>query len=155
MRDNLSIEATDGVSFRYWVDRNRKYMDVIEPLKKMGVNVFLITHLKPGETPADDDIPVWQKKTPDMLFQKIHCFKIVDTDDEGNTVIELKATIKKCKTNLLLEEKTYTVAKVIQRIDGTSEEEWRGFQFKIDGDEQKRRTVVYQRNKKGEWIKNE
>lgn len=153
MREDLSIDATDGVSYRYWVNRNTKYLKVLEPLKQVGVDVYLITHLKPGETPADDDKPVWQKKTPDMLFQKIHCFKDIEVDEDGNSMTKLKATVKKCKTNLSLEEKTFTLAEVTHKKDESSEERWYGFQFRTEGEKESKRTVVYQRGEDGVWMK--
>jgi len=74
MRDAVGKGVEDGVDYRYWKIRNQKYHDVLEQLKLLDVDRYFITHMKKFET-DDDWIPDWEKKTPDIMFQKLLCLE--------------------------------------------------------------------------------
>jgi len=51
---------------------------------------------------------------------------------DGDKVTYLKAKIEKCKTNLALEGRIYTIAEIWHKADGQSEAKWHGFYFNKD-----------------------
>jgi hypothetical protein len=130
MRDEIGKGVDEGIDYRYWKLRNRKYQDVIEQIKLMDIDRYFITHLKKTDE-VDEWIPDWEKKTGDMVFQKIKCFRETSVKD-GNKIVKLKATIDKSKTNVALEGKEYVIAEVIQKADGSVEARWNGLRLGKD-----------------------
>lgn len=132
MREDANKSVADGVDYRYWKLRNQAYGDVMEQIKLLDIDRYFITHLKDkGNTDASGNTiwePDWEKKTPDMMFQKVRCFRQVKTED-GDKVVYMKATIEKCKTNLALEGKTYTIAETRQYANGDVQAKWYGMYF--------------------------
>jgi len=130
MRDEIGKGVDEGVNFRYWKIRNQAYGDIMEQIKLLDVDRYFITHFKSDYT-TGESIPDWEKKTPDMMFQKVRCFR--DTQVEGDKrVVCLKAEVEKCKTNIALEGKVYTVAKIEQTPNGKTEAKWHGLYFNKD-----------------------
>jgi hypothetical protein len=130
MRDDLNKSVMEGVDYRYWKIRSQKYHDILERVKLMDVDRYFITHLK-KDFDTDEWNPDWEKKTPDMMFQKVKCYreqKVV----EGNKIVYLKAVIEKCKTNLALEGKVFTVSETMQTPDGKATAKWYGLKFTTD-----------------------
>lgn len=130
MRDDLNKTVVDGVDYRYWKLRSQKYLDVLEQVKLMDVDRYFITHLK-KDYETDNWNPDWEKKTPDMMFQKVRCFreqKII----EGDKIVYLKAEIEKCKTNIAMEGKIFTIAETRQSPDGKASAKWHGLYFNKD-----------------------
>jgi hypothetical protein len=130
MRDDLNKSVMEGVDYRYWKIRSQKYHDILEQVKLMDVDRYFITHLK-KDFDTDEWNPDWEKKTPDMMFQKVKCYreqKVV----EGNKIVYLKAVIEKCKTNLALEGKVFTVSETMQTPDGKATAKWYGLKFTTD-----------------------
>ena len=126
MRDVIGKSVEDGIDYRYWKMRNQKYNDIMEQIKLLDVDRFFITHYK--KDGDENFVPDWEKKTPDMMFQKLRCYreqKMVD----GNKIIYLKAEIEKCKTNLGLEGKVFTVAETIHYSNGNASAKWLGLIF--------------------------
>lgn len=132
MRETVNKTVVDGVDFRYWKIRSQKYHDVIEQIKLMDVDRYFITHLKKSYEEGDDNYyPDWEKKTPDMMFQKVRCYRETKTID-GEKIVYLKAEIEKCKTNLALEGDIYTIAEIKKGIDGKTTATWYGMYFNKD-----------------------
>ncbi|MFW6246657.1 MAG: hypothetical protein ACOC22_00580 [bacterium] len=129
MRKKFGLEITDGAKFLYWNDRNIKYSSVIEQIKLMDVDRYYITHMKKDEN--GNMIPDWEKKTPDMMFQRVRCFREVKVEG-GEKVTYMKAEIDKCKTNLALEGQIYTIAETRQKVDGETVSKWYGLKFTKD-----------------------
>ncbi len=132
MREIVGKGVEDGVDYRYWKMRNQKYHDILEQVKLMDVDRYFITHLKIVETNTGDEyVPDWEKKTPDMMFQKVRCFREQVVED-GEKVVRLKAEIEKCKTNLSFEGSVFTIAEIIKKEDGTVSATWKGLYFNRD-----------------------
>lgn len=129
MREDVGKKADDGIDFRYWKIRNQKYHDIMEQIKMLDVDRFFITHLK--KTEDDEWIPDWEKKTPDMMFQRVKCFRETKVEGEEK-VVYLKAEIEKCKTNIELEGKTFIISESRQKADGSSTAIWHGLYFNRD-----------------------
>ena len=130
MREDINKTVIEGVDYRYWKIRSQKYLDILEQVKLMDIDRYFITHLK-KEHETDKWVPDWEKKTPDMMFQKVHCFreqKIID----GNKIVYLKAEIEKCKTNIAFEGKIFTVSETIQESNGKATFKWYGLRFTSD-----------------------
>lgn len=141
MRDDIGKSVTEGVDYRYWKLRSQKYLDVLEQVKLMDIDRYFITHLK-KDYETDQWNPDWEKKTPDMMFQKVRCFreqKVI----EGNKVIYLKAEVEKCKTNIAMEGKIFTISETIQSPDGKATAKWYGMYFNKDN------TIVQKEIKNG------
>jgi hypothetical protein len=138
MREDLNKEVTDGINYLYWKLRNQKYHDVLEQIKLMDVDRFFITHLKKDEEKdkAGNVLnsswnPDWEKKTGDMVYQKLLCFKEIKIID-GNKVVQMKAKIEKCKTNLAFEGREFIIAETIIEKDGGVKAKWNGLYFNKD-----------------------
>lgn len=129
MREELNKDVTSGIDYRYWKNRNKKYMDILEQIKLMDLDRFFITHMKHDED--GNMIPDWQKKTPDMLYQRVRCFREIKEDKSGGRTVYLKAEIEKSKTNIALEGKIYTVAEIRHDKNGTTAK-WNGLRFSKD-----------------------
>jgi hypothetical protein len=129
MREEIGKDITEGVNYLYWKMRNQKYNDVMEQIKLMDVDRYFITHIKKDD--QGESFPDWEKKTSDIVFQKVRCFRESSVEN-GDKIVYLKAEIEKCKTNLLLEGKVYTVSETIQHADGTSTARWYGLNFGRD-----------------------
>lgn len=123
LRKDLNKEVTDGFNQMLWANRSKNYHDVLEQIKLMDIDRYFITHEKKDE--FGEPIPDWEKKTPDMMFQRIRCIKVI-TNKNGSKVIQTKAIIEKCKNNLSLEGKEFITSETIQKSDGTSEAKWFG-----------------------------
>jgi len=133
MRDDIGKNITDGVNFMYWKLRNQKYHDIMEQIKLLDVDRFFITHMKKANAEGEETNwqPDWEKKTPDMLFQKVRCYR--ETSVEGNVkIVSLKAEVEKSKTNITLEGTTYTIAEIRNEKDKPPVAKWYGLRFKPD-----------------------
>lgn len=130
MREDINKDVTDGFNRIYWKLRNQKYGDVLEQIKSLDVARFFITHLKKDEK-SDTVVPDWEKKTGDMLFQRVRCFRETKVEN-GDKVIYLKAEIEKSKTNLALEGKIYTISETRHSTDGKVTAKWHGMRFLPD-----------------------
>lgn len=133
MRDDIGKTVTDGVNFMYWKLRNQKYHDIMEQIKLLDVDRFFITHLKKinAEGEPTEWSPDWEKKTPDMVFQKVRCYR--DTKVEGNVkTVYLKAEIEKSKTNIALEGAVYVVAEIKSEKGKEPVAKWYGLKFEAD-----------------------
>ena len=130
MRESVDKTVVDGIDYRYWKLRNQANTDILEQIKLLDVDRFFITHYKKDHD-TDKWVPDWEKKTPDMMFQKVRCFreqKVID----GDKVILLKVEIEKCKTNLALEGRVFTISETIQKADGSATAKWNGLIFNKD-----------------------
>lgn len=130
MRDEVGKGVEDGVDYRYWKIRNQKYHDIMEQLKLLDVDRFFITHLKKTDEEGTWG-PDWEKKTPDMMFQKLKCYRETKVEN-GDKVVYLMAEVEKCKTNLALEGKAFTVAEIRKKADGKTVAKWNGLYFNRD-----------------------
>ena len=137
MRDDVGKGVADGIDHRYWKIRNQAYSDIMEQIKLLDVDRYFITHLKEkkvkdgaGNMISDGWIPDWEKHTPDLMFQRVKCFKETMIED-GVKIVYIRAEIEKCKTNLAMEGEIFDVA-VIKRSEGKTMPVWNGLFFNRD-----------------------
>lgn len=100
MRLDKNIDADGGVMLRYWLVRNKIFIELLEQLKSIPISSFFIAHedfilktkdelLKSGEKNS-----AVKEKTNALCHQKVFCKRI---DDKVNKQIRFKATVMKSK----------------------------------------------------------
>ena len=112
MRIDKSIAPDGGVQLRYWIQRNKTFIEFLEAVKSVtGVDKFFIGH---EDFIVGDEAASVKVKTNQMIHQRIICKKIkeqgADKKPTGN--ILYTATIDKSKYNLKKQGKEYTFATV-------------------------------------------
>jgi len=137
-KEDANVGVADDMKWKYWGERNRKFTDVLEVLKGIPVDLYVIAHAKMDDE-AGEAVPNWlhtnTAKTEDMFSQIIKCDKEVIADFATKETT-MKATIVKCRTNLGLEGKVYTVAKVLHDAEDKTTTIWKGLQMRqeeVDG----------------------
>lgn len=102
---NIAVDGT--VKYRYWMNRNKKFLETCELIKSIPVmDKFYIAHEDFIVEPDAENKAV-RLKLNRLIHQRIICRKIEDTDS-----ITFKAKIDKSKYDLTLEGKEHTFAKV-------------------------------------------
>ena len=121
--EDLEVDPNVQIKDQWqWSKRNRRYLTVVQLIKRFKCDSFFTTHLKElkeyraGQLITKDRVPNWQEQTPGIMFQKV---RLVRTSSEGIT--KFKAMVEKSKGALELEGKEYTVATVSQ-----GKTEWKG-----------------------------
>ena len=135
MRKALNKEPTDSIMPMFWGARTKLYNSVLEIIKHINVDRYLITHDKKDE---DRDakgnvinskwIPDWEKKTADKLEQ---IFKINKTTQvvNGDTIVKQIAYVEKFKDNILMVGRNFPISEVIHKKDGTTTSKWFGLRI--------------------------
>ena len=114
MRLEKALTPDGGVSTRYWLIRNKMFLETLELYKSLPFDKYFIFHedfipnLSTGDKMASVKI-----QTNQMMFQKIHTERF----DEG-TVVRYKATIDKSKFDITQEGKRVIFGEV-NKEDGT------------------------------------
>lgn len=106
---NIAVDGT--VKYRYWMNRNKKFLETCELIKSIPIiDKFYIAHEDFIVEPGAENKAV-RLKLNRLIHQRIICRKIVDGSD-----ILFKAKIDKSKYDLRLEGKEYKFAKVSGEI---------------------------------------
>ena len=106
MRLEKNIAADGGVSTRYWLRRNRIFLELLEQIKSIPISKFFIGH---ENFVLKDNVESSKviEKTNAMMHHKIRCIK---SNNPGN--VTFKAIIDKSKYNIQQEGKEIEFAKV-------------------------------------------
>lgn len=125
MRIEKNLTPDQGVSQRYWVNRMKIFMEILESAKALPVDVFFIAH--DDFIKEDKELSAAKVKTNQMVYQKIRCLR----EELPNGEVKFVAIIDKSKFDITAEgEKiefarkkadrsyTWTGDKVLQRIGG-------------------------------------
>ncbi len=106
MRLDRHIAPDGGVQTRYWLVRNKLFEEVLEQVKAIGINAFLIAHedFIPKE---GDELAAIKQKTNALVHQKIKTIR-----EQTKTETVFKAVIDKSKYNILKEGKEYIFGRV-------------------------------------------
>lgn len=108
MRIEKAITPDGGVSQRYWIVRNKMFIEALELYKSLPVHKVFIFHDNfIPEARADRDISSVVLQTNQMMFQKIYCERI-----DSGAVVRFRATIHKSKGDITLEGKSVEFATV-------------------------------------------
>ena len=106
MRLDRNLDADGGVQTRFWLKRNKDFLELLGMIKNLPISSFLVSHedfiLKIGQENSKV-----KEKTNALAWQKIKC--------ERKTVganVKFKATIDKSKYNIRKEGKQVVFAEV-------------------------------------------
>lgn len=129
MRIEKNLTPDQGVSMRYWVNRMKTFMEVMETAKALPIDVFFIAHEDFIQIDKEE-LSAVKVKTNQMAYQKIRCLR-----EEVGGEVKFTAIIDKSKFDITAEgeriefarkkaDKTYTWngEKVLQRIGGKKHE---------------------------------
>ena len=100
MRLDRNLTADGGVSLRYWLIRNKLFIETLDSIKALPISCFFIAHEDFILSEKGDNSSV-KIKTSATVHQKIRVMKTKDSS--GKTIF--KATIEKSKYNILNEGK--------------------------------------------------
>lgn len=117
MRIEKNIAPDGGVNLRYWIQRNKRFIEFLESVKSIpNIDKFFIGHedFIIGEEAASVKV-----KTNQAVHQRVICTK--ETDKKTGTVT-FKARVDKSKYNLKKQGKEYIIAIVPQEDEPT----WNG-----------------------------
>lgn len=108
MRLEKALTPDGGVQTRYWLVRNKMFLETLDLYKSLPFDKYFIFHedFIPVSGSADKLASV-KIQTNQMMFQKIHCERV----DKGPTV-EYKARIDKSKFDITKEGKVITFGEV-------------------------------------------
>lgn len=115
MRVEKHLMPDQGVSMRYWVNRNKVFEEIVELSKSIPINKFYIAH---EDFIMKADMASIKSKTNQAMFQKILCERIVTPEK-----VEYKATIDKSKYDVELEGQKFVVLTINK---GNKEFKWEG-----------------------------
>lgn len=104
-RIEKSIAPDGGMQLRYWLNRNKIFLEVLEIMKSINLDKFFIGH-KDLILKSDTDSSVKQKLNQ-MIHQRILCERRVELG-----VVSFIAKIDKSKYNINLEGKEFEFARV-------------------------------------------
>jgi len=108
MRIDKNIAPDGGVQMRYWINRSKTFIEVLECLKHIpNVSKFLIGH---EDFILKEDSAAVKAKTNQMIHQRIICRKVESKDQSDE--VQFVAKIDKSKYNILLEGKEIVFAQV-------------------------------------------
>lgn len=108
MRVEKAIDVSGGVTQRYWVNRNKAFIDIVELYKSIPIDTIFIGHRDFNIAEGDTDVSAIKKNTNDLVFQKVSFY----TEETAEGKIKFKARIDKSKQNLLNKGAKVTFAEV-------------------------------------------
>lgn len=111
MRLDKNIADDGGVMLKYWLIRNKIFIETLEQLKSIPIAKFFIAH-EDFIGKAGEELSSVKSKTAQMCFQKIKCER-VDSKDK----VVFKAIIDKSKYNVRAEGKAITFCEVDKTKD--------------------------------------
>jgi hypothetical protein len=96
MRIEKAVDVSGGVTQRYWVNRNKAFLDIVELYKSIPIDTIFIGHTDFNVAPGDKDVSAIKKNMNDQVFQKVSF-----TVEEGvDGKVKFFAKIDKSKQNL-------------------------------------------------------
>lgn len=104
-RIDKNIAPDGGMQLRYWLNRNKIFLEVLEIMKSINLDKFFIGH-RDLIVKDEKDASVKQKLNQ-MIHQRILCEKRLELG-----VVSFIAKIDKSKYNINLEGKEYEIARV-------------------------------------------
>ena len=113
MRVEKNLDVDGGVQQRYWISRNKLFLETIELIKRLPIARFFIAHenfiIPAAGEKSDVTKPPSQvvAKTNAMMIQKVRCSRIVTS-----STVEFIAVIDKNKYNVGTEGSRIEVCKV-------------------------------------------
>lgn len=109
MRLEKALKADGGVQTRYWLIRNKMFLETLELYKSLPFDKYFIFHedFIPFVSTGDKKFASVKLQTNQMMFQKIFCERV----DSGPKV-EYRATIHKSKFDITKEGKMIVFGEV-------------------------------------------
>jgi hypothetical protein len=117
MRLEKTLTPDGGVSMRYWLIRNKMFLETLELYKSLPFDKYFIFHedFIPGAVGGPDKIASVKLQTNQMMFQKIKCERV----DLGPTV-EYTAVIDKSKFDITQEGRKFIFGNVDKKTEDYS-----------------------------------
>ena len=108
MRIDKHLDVDGGVQLRYWLQRNKIFLETLEQIRSLPVAKFFIAHENfiMGDK-KDGKVSSVVAKTNAMMIQKIKCARVVSPTD-----VNFTATIDKSKYNVTAEGQSFDFCKV-------------------------------------------
>jgi hypothetical protein len=116
MRIEKEIAPDGGVSTRFWLIRNKLFLETLEIIKSLPFSTFFVAH-EDFDIRNDTDAAAVKIKTNALCHQKILCKKVV-----AGKETRFEAQILKSKYDVKLEGKMFIFAKVNNE---TGQYEWK------------------------------
>ena len=108
MRIEKNIDVSGGVTQRYWVTRNKTFLEMLQLYKSIPLDVVFIGNADFAVDPDDKDVAKIRRDTNDLMFQKVG-FRVEETPDGK---VQFWAKIEKSKQNLKNKGKRIMFAEV-------------------------------------------
>lgn len=97
MRVEKNIAPDGGVQLIYWIRRNKKFLETLDMIKGLPLDVFYIGH-DDFIQDKDSELSSVKTKTNQMMYQKLRCIR----EEKPGKVI-YKAIVDKCKSDVMQE----------------------------------------------------
>jgi len=107
MRLDKHIDTDGGVQQRFWLKRNKYFLELLEQIKALPLTKFFVGHEEFIIGVKDDNVSAVKIKTNALMHQKVRCEKF----REGKEMI-FRAVIDKSKFNIKAEGSAIAFAKV-------------------------------------------
>lgn len=120
MRIEKNIDVTGNVVFKYWVNRNKMFLEMIGLYKSIPLDIIFIGHEDFAVSENEKEATKIMKNTNDMMFQKVH-FKVKETMDGK---VQFVAKIDKSKQNILNKGREIVFGEVDTIDEETNEYLW-------------------------------
>jgi hypothetical protein len=122
MRIEKNIDVTGGVALKYWINRNKMFLEMIGLYKSIPLDTIYIGHEDFASSPTADGKQATKimKNTNDMMFQKVH-FRTKETPDGK---VQFIAKIDKSKQNILNKGREVIFAEVDTTEENNTDYYW-------------------------------
>lgn len=117
MRVEKNLMPDQGVSLRYWINRNKVFEEILELTKSIPIARFFISH-EDFIAEENKEMSAIKSKTNQLMFQKLRCLR-EDTADE----VIYKVVVDKSKYDSAIEGHEMVFLKVNKK---DKKVEWKG-----------------------------
>tara|TARA_Y100000310_G_scaffold267782_1_gene280005 strand:- start:28258 stop:29148 length:891 start_codon:yes stop_codon:yes gene_type:complete len=80
MRLEQYLTPDKGVEYRYWKNRNKMFLELLEQIKSLPIDTFFVSHADFIILEGDEEIAKVKKDTNRMMWQKLRCIRKVLND---------------------------------------------------------------------------
>lgn len=120
MRVEKNLDADGGVQMRFWLVRNKLFLEMLEQLKGLPISSMFIAHEDFILKPLEDNSSVKEKANA-MVHQKVLCERV---EDKANKQIVFRATVTKSKYRADSEGSRFNICVVDKSGEGESTVTW-------------------------------
>jgi len=117
MRIEKNINVDGGVNLRYWISRNKLFLETLQQMKSLPIDKFFVSHENFIIT-ADKEVSSVVSNTNQLMFQKLRCIRTNEKEE-----VIYKVIIDKNKFNVMTEGMEFDFCKVNKKDKSFK---WRG-----------------------------